>query len=187
MTSVLQPWVMELPFMQQSVLLTAVRGPDGEAKYGPTKYLLRWYRRCILLSSFEGRVINNPWHNDGGSFLGASLDIIYPRDGGAYKYSAINTPDATHFTWQAAMDYWVDAYLKSLDSLPHHFQMHFMHSAEIVGYKHPEDDIGEWWENVYRRLAHDMHLHPETMEEMDKRLGDSRDGWLARADKATTA
>jgi len=185
MASVLQPWVMELPLMQQSVLLTAVRGPDGEAKYGPTKYLLRWYRRCILLSSFEGRVIDNPWQNDGGSFLGTSLEAVPATGLSPSTYRAL-IGDIRHYTWQSAMDEIVDAYLRNLDALPHHFQMHFMHSAEIVGYKHPNDNIGEWWENVYRRLAHDMHLHPETMEEMDKRLGDSRDGWLARADKATT-
>jgi len=43
--------------MQQSVLLTAVRGPDGLPKYHSSKYLLRWYRRCILLSAMDGRVL----------------------------------------------------------------------------------------------------------------------------------
>ena len=30
-------------------------------------------------------------------------------------------------------------------------------------------------------------VHPETESEMDARLGDSREGWLARADAATVA
>ena len=47
MSTVLQPWVSGLTFMQQTVLLTAIRGPDGVPKYGPTKMLLRWFRRCI--------------------------------------------------------------------------------------------------------------------------------------------
>ena len=33
MTNVLQDWVSDLPMMQQTVLLTAVRGPDGLPKY----------------------------------------------------------------------------------------------------------------------------------------------------------
>src|SRR5262245_28467293 len=48
--AVLQDWVQERPFMQQTVLLTAIRGPDGIAKYSSVKLLLRWYRRCVLLS-----------------------------------------------------------------------------------------------------------------------------------------
>lgn len=30
-----------------------------------------------------------------------------------------------------------------------------------------------------------MHVHPETEDEMDSRLGDVRAGWLNRADPAT--
>jgi len=41
MTTVLQPWVEKLPMMQQTVLMTAIRGPDGLPKYGNVKYLLR--------------------------------------------------------------------------------------------------------------------------------------------------
>jgi hypothetical protein len=32
-----------------------------------------------------------------------------------------------------------------------------------------------------------MHLWPETEAQMDQRLGDSREGWLARGDVATNA
>jgi len=33
--------------------------------------------------------------------------------------------------------------------------------------------------------VNDLHLHPETEEEMDRRLGDDRAQWLERADSAT--
>src|SRR5690606_1349351 len=58
--SVLQNWLMELPLMQQTVLLTAIRGPDGLAKYHPVKKVLRWFRRCILLSAMDKKIINHP-------------------------------------------------------------------------------------------------------------------------------
>ena len=84
------------------------------------------------------------------------------------------------------MDRIVDDYLRELDALPHHFQMHFMHAAEILGYKHPDTETREWWSKVYLRLVNDKHVHPETEEEMDSRRGDDRSGWLKRADPATT-
>ena len=44
---VLQPWVLNLTYMQQSVLITSVRGPDGIRKDHVAKLLLRWLRRCF--------------------------------------------------------------------------------------------------------------------------------------------
>lgn len=169
MTSVLQKWVTELPMMQQTVLLTAVRGPDGLPKYHATKWVLRWYRRCILLSALDGRVLGDPVEDAGGSFTGPSIG-----------------PDWAE-SWQFAMSARVNDYLAALDEVPHHFQLHLMHAIEILGYKHPDAVIRDWWHGVYLRLVHDMHLWPETEEQLDARLGDSREGWLARADPATQA
>lgn len=166
---VTQPWVHNLPFMQQTVLLTAIRGPDGIAKYHPSKFLLRWFRRCILLSAMDGKALTNPYDSNGGSFTGPSIDR--PAVPG----------------WEAAMDEVVSQYLRSLDELPHHFQLHFIHAVEIVGYKHPDRIIRGWWIKTYQRLVHDMHLWPEEADQMDARLGDNRAGWLARNDAATTA
>ena len=168
--SVLQPWVNDLTYMQQTVLLTAVRGPDGVTKYGPVKMLQRWFRRCVLLSAMDGRALTNPYDNNGGSFTGPSVE----------KGSA-------DWQWEWAMDELVGKYLQSLDALPHHFQLHFMHAAEIIGFKHSDERIRVWWCGVYHRLVHDMHLHAENEGEMDERLGDDREKWLKRCDPATTA
>lgn len=51
MPFVMQTWTASLPMMQQTVLLENTRGPDTIAKYHPSKFLLRWYRRCILISA----------------------------------------------------------------------------------------------------------------------------------------
>ncbi|CAN5337539.1 hypothetical protein BH10PSE12_BH10PSE12_02940 [soil metagenome] len=167
--TVLQEWVGTLTMMQQTVLLTAIRGPDGTPKYGPTKMLLRWYRRCVLLSAMDGRVLSWPYQEGGGSFTGPSYD---ERVGSGWF-------------WQQAMDLIVGDYLRELDAIPHHFQLHLLHAVEILGYKHPDQDVRTWWNSVYLRLVHDMHLWPETEEQMDARLGDSREQWLARNDPAT--
>lgn len=172
--SVLQPWTFDLSFMQQTVLLTAVRGPDGLPKYAGIKFLLRWYRRCLLVSSLDGEILTNPFDDRGGSFMGPSFDL-----------HALNR--SPRYDWAEKMDEIVSSYLRELDGIPHHFQLHLMHAAEIVGYKHPNQKIRTWWASVYRRLVNDMHLHPETEAELDDRLNDTRLGWLKRADPATVA
>jgi hypothetical protein len=152
--SVLQDWVMTLTFMQQSVLIAAVRGPDGIRKNHPVKVLMRWYRRCILLSAFSGTVFENAYEKGGGSFTG-------PVDNGVCK----NLADA------------FKQYLESVDELPHHFQLHFMHAVEILGYKHPNSVHRAYWNNIYNRIVNDAHLRPETEQAMDRRLGDNENHW----------
>lgn len=148
--SVFQPWVEELTFMEQSVLITAVRGPDGIPKDHIVKVLLRWYRRCILYSAFGHEIITNPYKEGGGSFTG---------------------PCTT------SLDTAVDGYLRSVDEVPHHFQLHFMHAAEILGYKHSTKHIADWWYNFYCKIVNDAHLNIETKEQMEYRLGDNEKQW----------
>lgn len=166
---VTQEWTHEISMMQQSMLLAAIRGPDGQPKYGGgAKMLLRWYRRCVLLSAMDGKVIDNPIDENGGSFTGPSLkghDDLEP--------------------WAERMQQHVHDYLRQVDMLPRHYQLHFMHAVEILGYKHPGAVIRHFWHRVYLRLVHDMHVWPETEQQLDDRLGDSRSGWLKRADPAT--
>lgn len=149
--SVLQPWVESLTFMQQSVLISSVRGPDTLAKYHVSKYLLRWFRRCVLLSAFDRCALTDPHDPRGGSFTGPieaeSLDEVASR------------------------------YLRSVDEIPFHFHMHLIHAAEILGYKHPDSDIRQWWHQFYLAAVRDMHLHPESEQELDMRLGDNLDAW----------
>ena len=168
----MQDWTSDLTLMQQSVLLTSIRGPDGTPKYSGVKLLLRWLRRCVLKSAMDGRVLTNPYDSNGGSFTGPSIKTPEPQ-----SEAAVN--------WYKPMDEVVDGYMKTTDGLPHHFQTHLMHAAEILGYKHPDPVISLWWNGLYKRLVSSLHLHPESMHEMDYRLGDTRQGWLERADKAT--
>ena len=164
--SVLQDWVHELPFMQQAVLMTAVRGPDGIRKDHPVKVLCRWLRRSFLLCAFHGRAHLDFDPDDGGcgSFTGC-LQVEgggYGPDGGVY-----------------GVDNAFDLYLRSVDELPHHFQLHFMHAAEVLGYKHPAPDVREWWSFTYRSIVSDAHLSPESEAAMDARLRDPAQGWRA--------
>lgn len=148
--SVLQPWVDDLTFMQQSVLITAVRGPDTLSKEHVAKSLLRWYRRCILYCAFGHKVITDPYEKGGGSFTGPCKNNIN--------------------------DIMIE-YLKSVDEIPHHFHLHLIHASEIIGYKHPDLVIRKWWNDFYIKAVNDMHMNIETEEEMDYRLGDKENQW----------
>ena len=137
--------------MQQTVLLTALRGADTVPKVHVSKYLLRWYRRCVLVSAFDRVVLSDPHDPRGGSFTGPieseSVDDLASR------------------------------YLRSVDEMPLHFHMHFIHAVEILGYKHPVPEIRIWWHRLYLAAVRDLHLHPEPEEELDRRLGDDLDEW----------
>jgi hypothetical protein len=172
MNSVLRNWVCELTMMQQSVLIAAVRGPDGLPKDHVAKLMLRWLRRCVLYSAMDKRELLTPYEDGGGSFTGPSIAYgCFDLDGGY---------------WQTAMDAVVKQYLRCVDEIPHHFQLHFMHAAEILGYKYPEQETRTWWLQAYLRIVNDAHLAPETEERMDYRLGDNREQWLA-AEEVTAA
>lgn len=183
--SVVQPWVSLLSMMQQTVLLEMSRGPDGLVKYHPAKYIMRWLRRCILVSAMDKKVFYTPYDRGGGSFTGPSFELTKEEEELSDDPTG-NPPN--FFDWRMRMDQLVARYLQELDGVPHHFHMHLMHAAEILGYKHPDIFIRTWWKDmVYIRLVHDAHLWPETEEQLDRRLGDSREQWLERADPATQA
>lgn len=157
MPSVLQDWVQKLSFMQQSVLITACRGPDGLKKDHISKVLCRWLRRCFMISAFDKKVLTTPFQAGGGSFTGP---CNFPAD----------NPDITKA---------LEEYLRHVDETPHHFHLHLMHAAEILGFKHPNPATQRWWHMAYFKIVKDAHLNPESRAQMDKRLGDNRDNWLA--------
>lgn len=157
MPFVLQDWVGELTMMQQSVLITATRAPDGIRKMHPVKVLCRWLRRCYLISAFDGCVLDDPYDERGGSFTG---------------------PCRT--TEVKGIDHAAQLYIDSGDEIPLHFHFHLMQAAEILGYKHPNQAKRDWWFKFYKRLAAFGHLNHETESQMDRRLGDNKDAWLER-------
>lgn len=64
-----------------------------------------------------------------------------------------------------------DAFYQRPDHYPVHWLMHFLYGAEIVGYKHPDKTVREYWSSIYLRGVTAIHLNPETEEQLDSRLG----------------
>lgn len=180
--SVVQEWVGELTMMQQTVLLTCIRGPDGMAKYSSPKYVARWFRRCVVLSAIDGKVLDSPILLGGGSFTGPSI----PIDETSFTMEAMEELfAASMFPWEDSMVKVVDNFVRDEDCIPAHYMAHIRHGAEILGYKHPDERIRKWWNQFYLRLVNLLHLHPESEAELDLRLGDTLEGWQARGDAAT--
>lgn len=182
MKNVLQDWVAELPLMQQTVLLTAIRGPDGVRKHHVSKLVLRWLRRCILISAFDRCVLTTPWDERGGSFTGNSI-----TKAGEEQFWYINEAGSAlvHHNWPQSMNDVFSAYIKATDELPHHFQAHVRNAVEILGYRHPDNVIRASWDQFYLRLCDDLHVNPETATQMAYRLGDSEEQWKKAGDRAS--
>lgn len=66
----------------------------------------------------------------------------------------------------------VEMFCKNLDHYPMHWLLHFMHGAEILGYKHGVRELAAWWRQFYKALADALHLRPESEEWLDHRLSD---------------
>lgn len=152
--SVQPEWMTELPLQQQSVLMLAARGPDGIGKGHPCKEVQRCYRATVLMAARYGRMLQGK--DRGDSFM--SL------------WNFIGTD------WRNT----VKDFMHSIDELPHHYLMHLMHGVQILAYKHPDLMSRSRWLLLYMLMVEDMHLSPESEEDMDARLSDwGRQEWDA--------
>lgn len=61
-------------------------------------------------------------------------------------------------------------FFSDVDSLPHHFFMHLIHAAEIIGYNHPNLTVRENWIMFYKYACKSFHMLPETIEQLNFRL-----------------
>lgn len=65
-----------------------------------------------------------------------------------------------------------EAFIDDHDAYPHHWLMHFIHAAEIVGQFHPRDDVRAFWWRLYLSLAEAFHMRNENIDELSRRLAD---------------
>ena len=135
MNSVVQEWLSNdnISWKQQTVVLSALRGCDGQTKEDISKKLTRQLRSAILYNA-------------------ATKDTSFMKD-----------------TMTLAE---VRALAENSDKYPLHYYMHTLHACEIIGYKHPDDEIRQWFHEAYLIMVKALHLNPETEEECDFRLRD---------------
>lgn len=78
-------------------------------------------------------------------------------------------------------------FIADVDSYPLHFMMHTIHAAEIVGAKHPEEHLRHYWTWLYKELVKGLHLNPETVDQLDVRLGFTPDELKVQAQQPSEA
>lgn len=75
------------------------------------------------------------------------------------------------------------AVLDNHDQYPHHFIMHFVHAAEILGYKLPKTSVTKvLWLGFYSKACRKLHMNPESEFQLDARLNADEDSFHAAQD-----
>lgn len=148
--AVVASWLFSLPLQQQSVVLLGSRGPDFAEKDHPCKKVVRAYRGTVFMAAKFGRFLTVD--DEGDTFM---------------TLRAMRGDDA----WEAAVTELVESNIAMLGP---HYLSHLMHGAQIMGYHHPDRDMGRRWGWLHHRIVHDCfgHSTPETREQMDERLSD---------------
>lgn len=144
---VLPQWMLKLSFQQQSVLLLALRGPDGVRKEHPAKTITTAYRATLLRAAMRQRFL----------YLGEQADSFMSLD----VFADVKA-------WTAE----IKTFFKHVDELPHHYVAHMAHAAQIIACKHPDQTMRTHWGWFYSKWCDDLHVNPETEAEMDNRLDD---------------
>jgi len=63
------------------------------------------------------------------------------------------------------------AFRRDHDQYPHHWLLHLIHGAEIIGFFHVDGGrVTQFWLLFYIRMCGAMHMNPETITQCEKRL-----------------
>lgn len=149
--SVLQPWVMQLPRRAQGGLLVGLRGCDDAPKNPAT------------ISEKHGCSTGNDTPERGlVAFL--RYCVMVPADAREIDIPGAFFQSEPPCNWKPSQ----------FGHYPEHWYAHIMHSFEIVGYCHPSQRCADHGRSIYERLVHNLHLYPETKEQMLTRLTEDR-------------
>jgi hypothetical protein len=121
MSCILRPWLNDIPFKMQAILLSALRGCDGVSKNDPSKPLIRHLRYLILLPA------DPMWEEAGSTFFGhqptpdqvkAFWDCIdqYPLHFFMHLLGAIQCLGYKHPD-PAVQEFWFGLYVKGVGKL----------------------------------------------------------------------
>jgi hypothetical protein len=115
-----------------------------------------------LLTGVRGPDNVRKYHPIKGIIRAYRACILNPAKGYPDSFAG----DGSHFGTKEMADAWFEFN----DELPHHWQLHMIHCAEIIGYKHPDRATREWWIALYFRMVEDLHLCRESLIQMETRL-----------------
>lgn len=117
-----------------------------------------WKEQSVLFSALRG--CDGSEKNDGSKNLIHNFRALILKDA---------DPSST-FMEERPID--MKVFCNNTDHYPVHWLLHFMHGAEIIGYRHPDHIIAMKWQHIYYDIVHAFHMQPETKEVMTERLKD---------------
>ncbi len=128
---------------------------------------LGFQMQALLLTAMRGPDENNKFNAAKALIRYLRGVVIKP----ASNWSGLNDND---FMWgdYSQFESYAETFWQDHDEYPHHFIMHLIHCAEVVGYKHSDKDIREYWLHFYYNACESFHMRMETEYEMNKRLSD---------------
>lgn len=128
---------------------------------------LKFQTQALLLTAMRGPDENNKYNSAKALIRYLRGVVIKP----AGDWHNLNEND---FMWgqYERFDDFAGNFWQDHDEYPHHFIMHLVHCAEVVGYHHPDRNIANAWYSFYMNACKAFHMNPETKEEMDARLND---------------
>ncbi len=134
-----------------------MRGPDENNKYNAAKAIIRYLRGVVCKPAGDWDGTNN---ND---FMWGEYTKNVEQ---SHQHQKL--PDRIDNVFKSYADnFWQDH-----DEYPHHFIMHLVHCAEVVGYYHPDKTVRSHWKQFYLDAVKAFHMNPETMLELESRLND---------------
>lgn len=129
---------------------------------------LPFQMQALLLTAMRGPDENNKYNAAKALIRYLRGVVIKP----AGDWTGYNNND---FMWGEYNKFgtYCEGFFADHDEYPHHFIMHLIHCAEVVGYKHPDERIKSSWQTFYKYACTEtFHMNPETEAQMDLRLND---------------
>ena len=126
---------------------------------------LPFTQQALLMLSLRGA--------DGMPKFNAAKEIVHYLRGVVLHPAYANYNGKPEGFMRGDYDNWeriVKALFIDIDSYPMHFLMHLFHAAEVVGYNHPDEEISVCWLSFYFYACQNLHINPETKEQLDERL-----------------
>lgn len=150
--NVLQTWIgLHCTFRQQGVIILALRGPDGVPKEDAAKPIIRSFRGVVMNSGRHRGPMPLGMKMEGDPFM--RTDLIVDR-----------------VLWEEVCK----AFYDSIDQYNIHFIQHLLHATAVIGFKHPLQVVRNGFSAFYYTGVDALHMNPETMEQVDRRLRDGR-------------
>lgn len=125
---------------------------------------LTWKQQTVLLTAIRG-CDDRPSNDPSKPIIQEYRSIIL--------HNAVPEDDSTDGFMDEFTSKELTIFLDSIEEYPLHWITHFLHAAEIVGYKHPDASIRLRWSEIYNSVCEDvLSLNVETEAQLDERLED---------------